>query len=157
MVEAWDIEQEVNIAIYNACMDYDESKMDSPIAYIEIRVKQAVSKYLRQIARQGWLQQYEGSGLDIEKYEEFLDSNGYINSSSEEQFFDKWLYEDFVKELTDKQRQVADLLLERYTQEEIAEFMGVSQQAVSKHVKLIRNKLKDFSTDRDDESHKPHA
>ena len=52
--------------------------------------------------------------------------------------------EDFLKTLDKTDRQITELLLQKYTQQEIAEQMGVGQPMVNKHIKKIRQELLKF-------------
>lgn len=153
LVDYDDLEQEIDIAIYNACVEYDES-YDYPISFIEHRVKQAVLKFLRKVDRENRLIDPVSSGMDIEEYEDFLGENEYCVQDIDEKVLEGWTYEYLVHNLTDKQRVVVDLLFKGYTQEDIAEFMGISRQAVGKHLVLARKKIRDnyISLTLDDEN-----
>ena len=51
---------------------------------------------------------------------------------------------DFFKTLDDTDRQITELMLEKYTQTEIAEELGIGQGTVSKHIKKIQQSLLEF-------------
>ena len=50
----------------------------------------------------------------------------------------------FLKTLNETDSQITELLLQKYTQQEIAEQMGVGQPMVNKHIKKIREALLEF-------------
>lgn len=52
--------------------------------------------------------------------------------------------DDFLKTLDKTDRRITELLLQKYTQQEIAEQMGVGQPMVNKHIKKIRQELLKF-------------
>ena len=52
--------------------------------------------------------------------------------------------EDFFKTLDDTDRQITELMLQKYTQSEIAENLGIGQGTVSKHIKKIQQSLLEF-------------
>lgn len=51
---------------------------------------------------------------------------------------------DFFKTLDDTDRQITELMLQKYTQAEIAEELGIGQGTVSKHINKIQQSLLDF-------------
>ena len=52
--------------------------------------------------------------------------------------------DEFLKTLDKTDRQITELLMQKYTQQEIADKLGVGQSAVSKHIKKIQTALLKF-------------
>ena len=52
--------------------------------------------------------------------------------------------DDFLKTLNETDYEITKLLLQKYTQQEIAGKLGINQSTVSKHSKKIQNRLLDF-------------
>ena len=53
----------------------------------------------------------------------------------------------FLKTLDETDRQITKLLMQKYTQQEIAEKLGVGQPMVSKHIRKIKKALLKFDPD----------
>ena len=70
------------------------------------------------------------AALERASMEELADASAYV--------------EEFLKTLNETDRQITELLLQKYTQQEIAEQMGVGQPMVNKHIKKIREALLAF-------------
>lgn len=52
--------------------------------------------------------------------------------------------DEFLKSLNDTDRKITELLLQKFTQQEIAEKLGAGQPMVSKHIKKIKQKILKF-------------
>ena len=50
----------------------------------------------------------------------------------------------FLKTLDETDRKITELLMQKYTQQEIAEQLGIGQPMVNKHIKRIRHELLKF-------------
>lgn len=80
-------------------------------------------------------------GISIDAFEEefFLE---HSNLSSEHPTPEQLMLRQAVKRLTSKQLQIWDMWnFERLTQDEIAKFLGITQQVVAKHIKAIETKI----------------
>ena len=53
----------------------------------------------------------------------------------------------FLKTLDETDRKITELLMQKYTQQEIADKLGVGQPMVSKHIKIIKKALLKFDPD----------
>ena len=75
---------------------------------------------------------------------EELRKKAVMQASPEELAAGSVYVDDFFKTLDDIDRRVTELLLQKYTQAEIAKRLGIKQSAVSKHCKKIQKLLLDF-------------
>lgn len=75
---------------------------------------------------------------------EELHKKAVMQASPEELAAGSAYVSDFFKTLDDTDRQITELMLQKYTQAEIAEELGVKQSTVSKHCKKIQKSLLKF-------------
>ena len=55
--------------------------------------------------------------------------------------------DDFLKSLKDTDRRITELLLQKFTQQEIADKIGVGQATVSKRIKRIQQAIIKFDSE----------
>lgn len=101
---------------------------------LPLYLKERLPARVRAAARREW----RHNGLSLED----IEGTGEEPADLEEPSFPDPLMET----LGQKEKKIADLLTEGYTQKEISEQFGISQQAVSARVKKMRQKLQPMLT-----------
>ena len=101
---------------------------------LPLYLKERLPARVRAAARREW----RHNGLSLED----IEGTGEEPADLEEPSFPDPLMET----LGQKEKKIADLLTEGYTQKEISEQFGISQQAVSARVKKMRQKLQPLLT-----------
>ena len=101
---------------------------------LPLYLKERLPARVRAAARREW----RHNGLSLED----IEGTGEEPADLEEPSFP----DPLVETLGQKEKKIADLLTEGYTQKEISEQFGISQQAVSARVKKMRQKLQPLLT-----------
>ena len=101
---------------------------------LPLYLKERLPARVRAAARREW----RHNGLSLED----IEGTGEEPADLEEPSFP----DPLVETLGQKEKKIADLLTEGYTQKEISEQFGISQQAVSARVKKMRQKLQPMLT-----------
>jgi RNA polymerase sigma factor (sigma-70 family) len=101
---------------------------------LPLYLKERLPARVRAAARREW----RHNGLSLED----IEGTGEEPADLEEPSFP----DPLVEILGQKEKKIAGLLIEGYTQKEISEQFGISQQAVSARVKKMRQKLQPLLT-----------
>lgn len=101
---------------------------------LPLYLKERLPARVRAAARREW----RHNGLSLEE----IEGTGEEPADLEEPSFP----DPLVEILGQKEKKIAGLLIEGYTQKEISEQFGISQQAVSARVKKMRQKLQPLLT-----------
>ena len=101
---------------------------------LPLYLKERLPARVRAAARREW----RHSGLSLED----IEGTGEEPADLEEPSFP----DPLVETLGQKEKKIAELLTEGFTQKEISEQFGISQQAVSARVKKMRQKLQPLLT-----------
>lgn len=101
---------------------------------LPLYLKERLPARVRAAARREW----RHNGLSLEE----IEGTGEEPADLEEPSFP----DPLVETLGQKEKKIAELLTEGFTQKEISEQFGISQQAVSARVKKMRQKLQPLLT-----------